>query len=144
MEWIVICCQRTVSTSARSLPWRHNGCGSVSNHQPHDCLLSRLFRRRSKKTSKLRVTGLCAGSSPGTGEFPHKWPVTRKIFPFDDVIKLCVAFELIRAWWRIPTSGYHQLSSMATIFQAAFSNTRSWMKMYEFRLRFHWSLFPGV
>ena len=23
-----------------------------------------------KKTSKLRVTGLCAGNSPGTGEFP--------------------------------------------------------------------------
>ena len=26
--------------------------------------------RKSKKTSKLRVTGLCAGNSPGTGEFP--------------------------------------------------------------------------
>ena len=25
---------------------------------------------RSKKTSKLRVTGLCAGNSPATGEFP--------------------------------------------------------------------------
>ena len=53
-----------------SLQWRHNGRGSVSNHQPHDCLLNRLFRRRSKKTPKLRVTGLCAGNSPGTGEFP--------------------------------------------------------------------------
>ena len=27
-------------------------------------------RRRSKKTSKLCVTGLCAGDSPVTGEFP--------------------------------------------------------------------------
>ena len=27
-------------------------------------------RRRSKKTSKLRVTGLCEGNSPVTGEFP--------------------------------------------------------------------------
>ena len=27
------------------------------------------FRRRSQKTSKLRVTGLCVGNSPGTGEF---------------------------------------------------------------------------
>ena len=44
------------------------------------------FRRRSKKTSKLRVTGLCAGNSPGTVNSPHKWPVTRKMFPFDDVI----------------------------------------------------------
>ena len=53
-----------------TLPWRHNGCDGVSNHQPHDCLLNRWFRRRSKKTSKLRVTGLCAGNSPVTGEFP--------------------------------------------------------------------------
>ena len=53
-----------------SLQWRHNWRDSVSNHQLHYCLLNRLFRRRSKKTSKLRVTGLCAENSPGTGEFP--------------------------------------------------------------------------
>ena len=53
-----------------ALRWRHNGHDSVSNHQPRDCLLNRLFRRRSKKTPKLRVTGLCAGNSPVTGEFP--------------------------------------------------------------------------
>ena len=29
-----------------------------------------LFRHRWKKTSKLRVTGLCEGNSPVTGEFP--------------------------------------------------------------------------
>ena len=69
-----------------ALPWRHNGHDSVSNHQPHDCLLNRLFRRRSKKTSKLRVTGLCVGNSPGPVNSPHKGPVTRKMFPFDDVI----------------------------------------------------------
>ena len=40
----------------------------------------------STKTSKLRVTGLCAGNSPVTGISPHKWPVTRKLFSFDDVI----------------------------------------------------------
>ena len=42
----------------------------VSNHQLHDFLLKRLFRRRSKKTTKLCDTGLCAGNSPVTGEFP--------------------------------------------------------------------------
>ena len=42
----------------------------VSNHQPLDCLLNRLFSGRSKKTSKLCVTGLCVGDSPVTGEFP--------------------------------------------------------------------------
>ena len=29
-------------------------------------------------------------------------------------------------------------------FQTKFSNAFSWMKMFEFRLRFHWSLFPRV
>ena len=52
------------------LQWCHNGRDGVSNHQPHDCLLNRLVGCRSKKTSKLRVTGLCAGNSPVTGEFP--------------------------------------------------------------------------
>ena len=51
------------------LQWRHNERDGVSNHQPHDCVLNR-FRRRSKKISKLRVTGLCEGNSPMTGEFP--------------------------------------------------------------------------
>ena len=69
-----------------TLHWRHNDQDGVSNHQPHGCLLNRLFRRRSKKTSKLRVTGLCVGNSPGPVNSPQKGPVTRKMFPFDDVI----------------------------------------------------------
>ena len=69
-----------------TLQWRHNDHDGVSNHQPHGCLLNRLFRRKSKKTSKLRATGLCVGNSPGPVNSPHKGPVTRKMFPFDDVI----------------------------------------------------------
>ena len=53
-----------------SLQWRHNEHDGISNHQPHDCLLNRLFRHISKKISKLHVTGLCAGNSQVTGEFP--------------------------------------------------------------------------
>ena len=49
---------------------RHNERDGVSNHQPHDCFFKRLFRRRSKKTSKLRVTGLCERNSRVTGESP--------------------------------------------------------------------------
>ena len=51
------------------IQWRHNERDGVSNHQPHDYFLKRLFRRRSKKALKLRVTGLCEGNSPVTGEF---------------------------------------------------------------------------
>ena len=39
-----------------------------------------------RKRQKLRVTGLCAGNSPVTGDSPHKGPVTQKMSPFDDVI----------------------------------------------------------
>ena len=57
------------SSCFRPLQWRHNDRDGVSNHQHHHCLFNRLFRHRSKKTSKLRVTGLCVGNSPVTGEF---------------------------------------------------------------------------
>ena len=60
-----------------SLQWRHN---------EHDSLLNCLFRRRSKKTSKFRVTVLCEGNPPVTGGSLHQSLVTRKMFSFDDVI----------------------------------------------------------
>ena len=96
--WLSNCIYQQMSrclTSARgyitfwisfSLLWHHNGRDGVSNHQPHDCLLNRSFRCRSKKTSKLRVTGLCVGNSQGTGEFPAQMASNAEIFPFDDVI----------------------------------------------------------
>ena len=73
------------------LRWRHNGHDGVSIHQPHHCLLNRLFGCRSKKTSKLRVSGLCAGNSPGTGELPAQ---------------MASNAENVSIWWRyhvIPT-----------------------------------------
>ena len=81
-----------------TLRWRQNDHYGVSNHQPHRCLLNRFFRRRSKKTSKLRVTGLCAGNSPGPVNSPHKGSVTRKMFPFDDVIMKRKSYKSIRCW----------------------------------------------
>ena len=68
------------------LQWRHNESDDILSHQPHDCLLKRLFRRRSKKTSNIRVTGLCAGNSAGTGEFPAQMASNTENVPFDDVI----------------------------------------------------------
>ena len=75
---------------ATALQWRHNGRDSVSNHQSHHHFLNRLFRCRSKKTSKLRVTGLCAGNSPGTGEFPAQ---------------MASNAENVSIWWR--HHGFH-------------------------------------
>ena len=83
---ICLCPWQMLNVRVSLFWWRHNDHDSVLNHQPQDCLLNRLFRRRSKKTSKLRVTGLCVGNSPWPVNSPRKGPVTRKMCPFDDVI----------------------------------------------------------
>ena len=64
-----------------TLRWRHNERDGVSNHQCFDCVFSGLFQ--CKKISKLCVTGLCKGNPPDS---PHKGPVTRKLFSFDDIM----------------------------------------------------------
>ena len=74
------------STPALSpLQWRHKEHDGVSSYQRLDCLINHLFRRKSKETSKLRVTGLCEVVHRGPVNSPHKGPVTRKMFPFHDV-----------------------------------------------------------
>ena len=94
---------------ARTLRWRHNELDGVSNHQHHDYLLNRLFGHRSKKTSKLRVTGLCARNSPGTGEFPAQ---------------MASNAENVSIWWR-----HHEIVSVRpyTVNFGTFKRyTRNW------------------
>ena len=113
------------------------------------------------------------GIHRGPVNSPHKWPVTRKMFPFDDVImiwiqinctsswmtNLVIKYMLIHVLGRLPEmnilkSLWHSASGngccflthwgrdkMAAIFQTIFRNGFSWMKMHQFCLRFHWSLF---
>ena len=70
-----------------TLEWHHNGCDGISNHLPRDCLLKRLFRPRSKKTSKLSLA-FVRGIHQWRVNSPHKGPITWKMFPFVKVI-LC-------------------------------------------------------
>ena len=67
-----------------SLRWRHNERGSVSNHQRLHCLVNCQFRRSS--ASLAFVWGI----HQWPVNSPHKRPVTRKVFPFDDVIMCLV------------------------------------------------------
>ena len=82
-----------------TLRWRHNERDSASNHQPHHCLLKRLFKRRSKKASKLRVTGLCAGKSAGTGEF---------------LAQMASNAENVSIWWHHHEITTHNTAATAT------------------------------
>ena len=70
----------------QALHWRHDGRDSVSNLQPYDCLLIRLFRRRSRKHQSSASLAFVWEIHRGPVNSPHKWPVTRKMFRFDDVI----------------------------------------------------------
>ena len=77
-----------------------NDLDGVSNHRRLNCLLNRLFRRRSKKTSKLHATGILWGESTGDRWIPIG-TVTRKIFPFDVVIMdwdLSLVSIMCRKW----------------------------------------------
>ena len=47
-------------------------------------------------------------------------------------------------WYRNLSLTYWGRDKMAAISQTTFSNAISWIKMYKFRLKFHWSLFPRV
>ena len=76
------------------LRWRHNERDSVSNHQPHDCLLNRLFRPDQRNHQSSASLAFVWGIHRGPVNSPHKWPVTRKVFPFDDVIMLPI-YQLI-------------------------------------------------
>ena len=88
-------------TSARELPWRisqwrHNEHDGISLHRRLGCLLNRLFRRRSKNTSKLRVTGLCEGRPPMTGGFPSQRASNTSLISFEISI---ISRHLVYSAW---------------------------------------------
>ena len=89
------CLQQPNGNLSITLQWHHNERDGVSNHQPHDCLLNRLFRGRSQKTLKLRATGLCVGNSPVTGEFPAQRSSNAENVSFDDVIMESLFISII-------------------------------------------------
>ena len=55
-----------------TLQWPHNERDGVSSHRRLHCLLNCLMRHRSKKMSKLRVTGLCEGDLQVAGELSEQ------------------------------------------------------------------------
>ena len=77
----------TVWLAQKHIMWRHNGRDAVSNHKPHDCLSNRIYSGPDKKKHQSYAS---LASMRGIHRWPvnslNKWPVTRKMFPFDDVI----------------------------------------------------------
>ena len=71
-----------------TLQWGHNGCNGISNHQPHEfysTVYSGVDQRKHQSSASLAFVW---GIHRWPVNSPHKWPVTREIFPFDDVIMM--------------------------------------------------------
>ena len=79
-----------------------------------------------RKKSKLRVTGLLRGIHRGPVNSPHKWPVTPKMFPFDDVIM----------HWRICVTRHAWVQAFAIVYLLVTSYG-------DIDLRQHWLTMPG-
>ena len=169
-------------------PLTGNGC-KASMGIPILCYRWWLFRRRSKKITELRVTGLCVGNSPVAGESPaqkasnaenvsiwwrhhgayNPWHVSCSIDGIWDM-KALLMLQLnlpgissryckcrLRGSNPLPTSKdicypasvgtiltHWGLDEIDNISQTTSSSAFSWMKMFEFRLKFQWSLFLRV
>ena len=99
----IVCCltRRVLLPYLCGIPlqWHHDERDDVSNHRCLDCFLKRLFGCSSRKTSKLYVTGLCEGNSPGTGDFPAQRSSNA---------------ENVSIWWRLHAKMVITVSSNAT------------------------------
>ena len=105
-----------------ALQWRHNECDGVSNHRRFVRLLNHMFRRRSKKISKLRVTGLCEGNPPVTGGFPSQGASNA---------------ENVSIWWRVHVRpGYDAVPHLCRDISSGLANKRHF-KIITFKNNFH-------
>ena len=94
--------------------WRHYEHDGVSNHRHLESLFNRLCGRRSNKTSKLRVAGLCEGNPPVTGGFPSQSASNAEKVPFADVIMIVFCHQ--RAQRLITKTGFVAMNHLANIF----------------------------
>ena len=95
-----ILCELTVY----SIQYAHNHYSDVimSAITGISSVYSTVFRCISKKSSKLRITGLCEGNSQVTSELRAQRASKAEIFPFDDVIMFCcVLFMFVVVNWSI-------------------------------------------
>ena len=77
----------------KSLQWRHNECDGVSNHRRLDCFLNSFLGTDQGKHQSSASLAFVSGIHRWPVNSPHKGPVTRKMFPFDDVSMIEVLYS---------------------------------------------------
>ena len=81
----------------------------------HDCLLNCLFRCRSNKSSKLRVTGLCDGNSPGTCELSTQ---------------MASNAENVSIWWRHHVTWSNYLARCRQVYDHCLSIQQKFVSLW--------------
>ena len=69
-----------------TLQWHHNGHDGISNH------------------CQIKSLAFVLGIHRWPVNSPHQWPVTRKMFPFDDIMKWPHSTN-VRIFWSHPAEG---------------------------------------
>ena len=143
IDWSLIGIARPHYVSITVVSNWHNELEGVSNDQPLDCLLNRLFRRRSKETSRLCVSGLCEGNWPVIGEFPAQrasnaenasihW--RHNASPSPNLCTLVIKFSMIDKWAMVPQI---RISLIDTIHQRVEQN---YIYIWTRPLKVQWSV----
>ena len=70
------------------------------------------------------------------GDLLYMTQLLSEVMPIDLIIKI-----LLKLLWKLTHWGRGKMDAIS---QTTFSNEFSWMKMYEYRLKFHWNLFLRV
>ena len=128
--------QNRVLNQRNALLWRHNGRDGVSNHQPaivYSTVYSDADQRKYKNSASLAFV---RGIHRWPVNSPHKWPVTRKMFPFDDVIMCFLGAFFETGWLRKLCLLSSWLEQMASLSQTTFPNTLSWMETFAIQIMF--------
>ena len=107
-----------LTSRCREMPlqWRHDGRDGVSNHQPHNCLLNFYSGTDQRKHRSSVTLAFVRGIHRWPVNSPPKWPVTRKKFPFDDVIMITpgstlsffssLPYIIHYAWYSLLSAGF--------------------------------------
>ena len=118
-----------------TLHWHHNGRDCISNHQPHQPFIQAHIKENIKVPSLVFVRGI----HQWPVNSPCKWPVKRKMFPFNDVIMNSEHWDGTGYWnlsrWitRIPLFGKRSLK-INVFFKIYFS---IWQLMWLQSLQWH-------
>ena len=108
IAWAYICF--ITKSEGETILWMHRQIITMTSQWARWCLKSPalllftqpFIRAQMKKTSKLRVTGLCEGNSPGTSEFPAQ---------------MASNVENVSIWWR-----HHDITGMKKCYSSLFLN----------------------